>query len=52
MVSNKPLCLHDIYIDLLLWVLVRKKMLIAFQEFLCLACARVTRDEVSPFGVF
>lgn len=42
MVSNKLLCLHGIYIDLVLWVLVRKKMLIAFQEFLCLAYAGVT----------
>lgn len=42
MVSNKLLCLHIIYIDLFLWVLVRKKMLIAFQEFLCLAYAGVT----------
>lgn len=43
---NKLLCLHDIYIDLFLWVPIGKKMLIAFQEFLCLACAGVTRDEV------
>lgn len=46
LVSNELLCLHDMYIDLFLWVLVRKKMLIAFQEFLCLAYGGVTLDEV------
>lgn len=46
MVSNKLLCFYDIYIDLFLWMLVRKKMLIAFREFLCLAYGGVTGDEV------
>lgn len=47
LVSNELLCLHNIYIDLFLWVPVRKKkMLIAFQEFLCLAYGGVTRDEI------
>lgn len=47
MVSNELLCLHNIYVDLFLWVPVRKKkMLIAFQEFLCLAYGGVTRDEI------
>lgn len=36
-VSNELLCLHDIYIDIFLWVACKEKMLIAFQEFLCLA---------------
>ena len=43
------LCLHDVYIDLFLWVLVRKKRLIAFEEFLCLVYGGVTRDEVLTF---
>ena len=43
------LCLHDVNIDLFLWVLVRKKRLIAFEEFLCLVCGGVTRDEVLTF---
>lgn len=48
-VSNELLCLLDINIDLFLWVLVRekKKVLIAFQEFLCLADGGVLgQDEI------
>lgn len=51
-VSNELLCLLDVNIDLFLWVLVReKKVLRAFQEFLCLADGGVLVKMKSNFSV-